>query len=163
MIRLTTNYGIIDIELDFAKAPLTAANFQQYVEEGHYNGLVFHRVIPGFMIQGGGYLPGMEERPTHDPIRNEANNGLKNEKYTIAMARTNYPHSATSQFFINVADNNFLDFQSEQSNWGYAVFGKVVAGQDVVDKIAAVKTGNFGFHQDVPVEDVIIEKAEVIK
>ncbi len=163
MIRLTTNYGIIDIELDFAKAPLTAANFQKYVEDGHYNGLLFHRVIPGFMIQGGGYLPGLKERPTRDPIKNEANNGLKNEKYTIAMARTNDPHSATSQFFINVANNNFLDFQSEHGNWGYAVFGKVVAGQEVVDKIAGVQTGFYGFHQDVPVEDVIIEKAEVIE
>lgn len=163
MIRLTTNYGVIDIELDFAKAPVTAANFQKYVEDGHFNGLLFHRVIPGFMIQGGGYLPGMKERPTRDPIQNEANNGLKNEKYTIAMARTNDPHSATSQFFINVADNKFLDFKSESGNWGYAVFGKVVAGQKVVDKIAAVKTGNYGFHQDVPVEDVIIEKAEVIE
>lgn len=162
MIRLTTNYGVIDIDLDFKNAPLTAANFKQYVEEGHYNGLTFHRVIPGFMIQGGGYLPGMEERPTRAPIKNEAKNGLKNEKYTIAMARTQDPHSATSQFFINVNDNNFLDFQSENGNWGYAVFGKVVAGQEVVDKIAAVKTGRRGYHADVPVEDVIIEKAEVI-
>ncbi len=163
MIRLTTNLGTIDIELDFEKAPVTAANFEEYVKAGHFDGLLFHRVIPGFMIQGGGYTSGLKERATRDPIKNEANNGLKNDKYTIAMARTNDPHSATSQFFINVADNDFLNFTSETSRgWGYAVFGKVVAGTEVVDAIARVRTGSYGFHQDVPVEDVIIEKAEAL-
>ncbi len=163
MIRLTTNYGTIDIELDFANAPVTAENFEQYVKDGFYNGVIFHRVIPGFMIQGGGFTPGMDQKETRAPIKNEANNGLKNKKYTIAMARTNDPHSASAQFFINVADNNFLDFRSETpSGWGYAVFGKVVAGQEVVDKIAGVKTTSHFPHQDVPVSDVIIEKAEVI-
>lgn len=163
MIRLTTNYGVIDIELDYKNAPVTAENFEQYVKDGHYNGLIFHRVIPGFMIQGGGFEPGMHEIPTRDPIANEANNGLKNDKYTIAMARTSDPHSATAQFFINVSDNNFLDFTSKtQQGWGYAVFGKVVSGQEVVDKIAAVKTGRRGWYDDVPLSDVIIEKAEVI-
>ena len=145
MIRLTTNFGTIDIELDYKNAPVTASNFEQYVKDGHYNGLIFHRVIPGFMI------------------KNEANNGLSNEKYTIAMARTNNPHSASAQFFINVADNKFLDFKSEtMQGWGYAVFGKVVAGQDAVDKIAKVRTGRVGWYDDVPTEDVVIEKAEVI-
>lgn len=163
MIRLTTNLGTIDIELDFEKAPVTAANFEEYVKAGHFDGLLFHRVIPGFMIQGGGYTSGLKERTTRDPIKNEANNGLKNDKYTIAMARTNDPHSATSQFFINVADNDFLNFTSETPRgWGYAVFGKVVAGTEVVDAIARVRTGSYGFHQDVPVEDVIIEKAEAL-
>lgn len=163
MIRLTTNYGTIDIELDFANAPVTAENFEQYVKDGFYNGVIFHRVIPGFMIQGGGFTPGMVQKETRAPIKNEANNGLKNNKYTIAMARTNDPHSASAQFFINVVDNNFLDFRSETpSGWGYAVFGKVVAGQEVVDKIAGVKTTSHFPHQDVPVSDVIIEKAEVI-
>lgn len=163
MIRLTTNLGTIDIELDFEKAPVTAANFEEYVKAGHFDGLLFHRVIPGFMIQGGGYTSGLKERATRDPIKNEANNGLKNDKYTIAMARTNDPHSATSQFFINVADNDFLNFTSETPRgWGYAVFGKVVAGTEVVDAIARVRTGSYGFHQDVPVEDVIIEKAEAL-
>lgn len=163
MIRLTTNLGTIDIELDFEKAPVTAANFEEYVKAGHFDGLLFHRVIPGFMIQGGGYTSGLKERATRDPIKNEANNGLKNDKYTIAMARTNDPHSATSQFFINVADNDFLNFTSETPRgWGYAVFGKVIAGTEVVDAIARVRTGSYGFHQDVPVEDVIIEKAEAL-
>ena len=163
MIRLTTNYGVIDIELDYKNAPVTASNFEQYVRDGHYNGLVFHRVIPGFMIQGGGFRPGMQEMPTREPIKNEANNGLKNNKYTIAMARTSDPHSASAQFFINVADNHFLDFQSETSQgWGYAVFGKVVSGQDVVDKIAEVKTGRHGWYDDVPLSDVVIEKAEIV-
>ena len=163
MIRLETNFGNIDIELDYKNAPVTAENFEQYVKDGHYDGLIFHRVIPGFMIQGGGFNPGMDEVPTRDPIRNEANNGLSNEKYTISMARTMDPHSASAQFFINVADNKFLDFKSETMNgWGYAVFGKVVAGFDAVDKIAAVRTGRVGYYDDVPNEDVIIKKAEVI-
>ena len=163
MIRLETNFGNIDIELDYKDAPVTAENFEQYVKDGHYDGLIFHRVIPGFMIQGGGFKPGMDEVPTRDPIRNEANNGLSNEKYTISMARTMDPHSASAQFFINVADNKFLDFKSETMNgWGYAVFGKVVAGFDAVDKIAAVRTGRVGYYDDVPNEDVIIKKAEVI-
>lgn len=163
MIRLETNFGNIDIELDYKNAPVTAENFEQYVKDGHYDGLIFHRVIPGFMIQGGGFKPGMDEVPTRDPIRNEANNGLSNEKYTISMARTMDPHSASAQFFINVADNKFLDFKSETMNdWGYAVFGKVVAGFDAVDKIAAVRTGRIGYYDDVPNEDVIIKKAEVI-
>lgn len=163
MIRLETNFGNIDIELDYKNAPVTAENFEQYVKDGHYDGLIFHRVIPGFMIQGGGFKPGMDEVPTRDPIRNEANNGLSNEKYTISMARTMDPHSASAQFFINVADNKFLDFKSETMNgWGYAVFGKVVAGFDAVDKIAAVRTGRVGYFDDVPNEDVIIKKAEVI-
>lgn len=163
MIRLETNFGNIDIELDYKNAPVTAENFEQYVKDAHYDGLIFHRVIPGFMIQGGGFKPGMDEVPTRDPIRNEANNGLSNEKYTISMARTMDPHSASAQFFINVADNKFLDFKSETMNgWGYAVFGKVVAGFDAVDKIAAVRTGRVGYYDDVPNEDVIIKKAEVI-
>lgn len=163
MIRLITNFGTIDIELDYKNAPVTASNFEQYVKDGHYNGLIFHRVIPGFMIQGGGFKPGMDEVDTREPIKNEANNGLSNEKYTIAMARTNDPHSASAQFFINVADNKFLDFKSEtMQGWGYAVFGKVVAGQDVVDKIAKVRTGRVGWYDDVPTEEVVIEKAEVI-
>ena len=163
MIRLTTNYGVIEVELDFEKAPITAANFEQYVKEGHYDGTVFHRVIPGFMIQGGGYKPGFDEVPTRAPIQNEADNGLSNEKYTIAMARTSDPHSATAQFFINTKHNSFLDFTSATAQgWGYAVFGKVVKGQDVVDKIEKVTTGNVSYFQDVPVEDVVIEKAEVI-
>ena len=163
MIKLTTNFGVISIELDFDKAPISAKNFQQYVEEGHYNNTIFHRVIGNFMIQGGGFEPGMKQKPTRDPIENEAANGLKNKKYTLAMARTSDPHSATAQFFINVVDNDFLDFKAPMGNgWGYCVFGKVVDGTDVVDKIKAVKTGSSGFHQDVPKEDVIIEKAEVV-
>ncbi len=164
MIRLTTNLGEIDIELDFNRAPVTAKNFEDYVKEGFYNGVIFHRVIKGFMIQGGGFTPEMSQKPTKDPIENEAANGLKNDKYTIAMARTSDPHSASSQFFINVADNSFLNHTAPTGQgWGYAVFGKVVKGQDVVDKIAQVKTGNRGFHADVPVEPVVIEKAEVVE
>lgn len=164
MIRLTTNLGEIDIELDFNRAPVTAKNFEDYVKEGFYNGVIFHRVIKGFMIQGGGFTPEMSQKPTKDPIENEAANGLKNDKYTIAMARTSDPHSASSQFFINVADNSFLNHTAPTGQgWGYAVFGKVVKGQDVVDKIAQVKTGNRGFHADVPVEPVMIEKAEVVE
>ncbi len=152
--------GTIKIELDAAKAPSSVANFLAYVNKGHYDGTVFHRVIPGFMIQGGGFEPGMTQKTTDKPIDNEANNGLKNNKYTLAMARTNDPHSATAQFFINVADNGFLNHTAPSAQgWGYAVFGKVVAGTDVVDKIAAVKTGQKGFHGDVPKDDVVIEKA----
>ena len=152
--------GTIKIELDAAKAPNSVANFLAYVKKGHYDGTVFHRVIPGFMIQGGGFEPGMTQKATDKPINNEANNGLKNDKYTLAMARTNDPHSATAQFFINIADNGFLNHTAPSAQgWGYAVFGKVVAGTDVVDKIAAVKTGQKGFHGDVPKDDVVIEKA----
>jgi peptidyl-prolyl cis-trans isomerase B (cyclophilin B) len=162
MIKLHTNFGVIALELDAEKAPATVSNFIAYVEAGHYNNTVFHRVIDGFMIQGGGFEPGMEQKPCGEPIQNEASNGLKNDQYTVAMARTQAPHSATAQFFINVADNEFLNYRSSDSQgWGYCVFGKVVEGQDVVDKIKAVKTGRSGFHQDVPVEDVIIERAEV--
>jgi len=163
MIKLTTNHGVITLELDSDKAPKTAANFLAYVQAGHYDGTVFHRVINGFMIQGGGFTAGMQQKPTNAPIENEAGNGLKNDRGTIAMARTNDPHSATAQFFINVADNDFLNFRAPSGNgWGYCVFGRVVEGMDVVDKIKNVKTGNKGFHQDVPVEDVVIEKAEVV-
>ncbi|MEJ2045294.1 MAG: peptidylprolyl isomerase [Reinekea sp.] len=163
-ILITTNMGDITIKLDFDKAPVTAENFKQYVEEGFYNGLIFHRVINGFMIQGGGFEPGMVQKDTRAPIKNEANNGLKNEKYTLAMARTMDPHSATAQFFINVADNSFLDFRSETADgWGYAVFGEVVEGTDVVERIKAVPTTFRGGHQDVPTDDVIIEKAVIVK
>jgi len=153
-------YGVITLELDQDKAPKSTANFLAYVNNGHYNNTIFHRVIPGFMIQGGGMEPGMAQKPTDAPIENEAQNGLKNAVYTVAMARTGDPHSATAQFFINVADNSFLNHTApNQQGWGYAVFGKVVSGTDVVDKIKAVKTGRKGFHDDVPKEDVIIEKA----
>jgi len=159
-VKLTTNHGDILIELDAAKAPLSVANFLQYVRSGHYDGTVFHRVIKGFMIQGGGFEPGMKQKSTGEQIQNEANNGLKNAHYTLAMARTNAPHSATAQFFINTTNNGFLDFKSESpSGWGYAVFGKVIEGQDVVDKIEKVRTAGRGGHGDVPVEDVVIEKA----
>jgi len=155
-----TNYGVITLELDAEKAPKSVANFLNYVNKGHYNKTIFHRVIPGFMIQGGGFEPGMTQKPTDAPIDNEANNGLKNDNYTVAMARTQAPHSATAQFFINVADNGFLNHTApSMQGWGYAVFGKVVAGTEVVDKIKAVKTGRKGFHDDVPNEDVVIEKA----
>ncbi|WP_371752085.1 peptidylprolyl isomerase [Snodgrassella alvi] len=163
MIKLTTNFGVIGIELDHKKAPKTAENFERYVREGFYDGTIFHRVIDNFMIQGGGFDKDMQQKPTHEPIENEANNGLKNDRYTIAMARTMQPHSASAQFFINVKDNDFLNYtKPDLHGWGYAVFGKVVEGQDVVDKIKGVKTGNHGPHQDVPVENVIIEKAEIV-
>ncbi|OWT60120.1 peptidylprolyl isomerase [Candidimonas nitroreducens] len=163
-VKLHTNMGDIVIALDAEKAPKTVENFLSYVNEGFYDGTIFHRVINNFMIQGGGFEPGMKQKPTHAPIDNEANNGLKNDRYTVAMARTADPHSATAQFFINVADNDFLNFTAPTPNgWGYAVFGKVVEGTDVVDHIKAVKTGNKGFHQDVPVEDVVIEKASVVE
>ena len=163
MIKLTTNHGVIALELNAEKAPKTVANFLAYVEAGHYDNTVFHRVIKNFMIQGGGFEPGMNQKPTNAPIENEAANGLKNKRGTIAMARTNDPHSATAQFFINVVDNDFLDFKAPSgSGWGYCVFGQVVEGLDVVEKIKAVRTGSKGFHQDVPMDDVIIEKAEII-
>ncbi len=162
-VKLTTSKGDILLELDEAKAPESTRNFLAYVGKGHYDGTVFHRVIKGFMIQGGGFDQGMKQKPTDAPVRNEANNGLKNDKYTIAMARTSDPHSATAQFFINATDNAFLNFKSESgSGWGYAVFGKVVSGQDVVDAIEGVKTGRKGFHDDVPLEDVVIQRAEVV-
>jgi peptidyl-prolyl cis-trans isomerase B (cyclophilin B) len=159
-VDLQTNKGTIRIELDDAKAPLSSRNFLAYVDAGHYNGTVFHRVIPGFMVQGGGFEPGMKQKPTQAPINNEANNGLKNDHYTLAMARTSAPHSATAQFFINTTDNGFLNFKSESpQGWGYAVFGKVVSGQDVVDAIEKVATGSRGGHGDVPTEDVVIVSA----
>jgi peptidyl-prolyl cis-trans isomerase B (cyclophilin B) len=157
------NYGVITLELDAVKAPKSAENFVNYVKNGHYDNTVFHRVIPGFMVQGGGFEPGMKQKPTGAEIENEANNGLKNDNYTVAMARTSAPHSATAQFFINVADNGFLNHTAPSAQgWGYAVFGKVTGGTDVVDKIKAVKTGRKGFHDDVPLEDVVIEKAVVV-
>ncbi|ANQ84221.1 peptidylprolyl isomerase [Azoarcus olearius] len=162
-VNLHTNYGVITLELDAEKAPVTVENFLTYVKDGHYDNTVFHRVIDGFMIQGGGFEPGMKQKPTREPIKNEADNGLKNERGTIAMARTQAPHSASAQFFINVADNDFLNFRSQDlQGWGYCVFGRVTAGLDVVDAIRKVKTGSSGFHQDVPKEDVIIERAEVV-
>lgn len=162
-VVLKTNHGDITLELNAEKAPLTVANFLEYVKSGHYNGKIFHRVIKDFMIQCGGMDKNMKEGGTKDPIKNEANNGLKNDKYTIAMARTMQPHSATAQFFINVKDNEFLNFKGEDMyGWGYAVFGKVIAGTDVVDKIEQVKTGRHGMHDDVPTEAVIIESAEVV-
>ena len=162
-VKLHTNHGVITLELDAEKAPVTVANVLAYVESGHYNNTVFHRVIDGFMIQGGGFEPGMNQKPTGEQIKNEADNGLKNERGTIAMARTQAPHSATAQFFINIADNDFLNFKSaDLQGWGYCVFGKVSDGMDVVDAIRKVKTGSSGFHQDVPKEDVIIERAEVV-
>jgi peptidyl-prolyl cis-trans isomerase B (cyclophilin B) len=160
-VILTTNHGKIKLELDAEKAPKTVENFLSYVRAGHYDGTIFHRVIDGFMIQGGGFEPGMKQKPTNDPIENEAKNGLKNEPYTIAMARTSAPHSASAQFFINIKNNSFLDYPG-QDGWGYCVFGKVTEGTDVVDKIKAVKTTRTGMHADVPVENVVIEKAEEV-
>ena len=152
--------GVITLELDAKKAPKSTANFLAYVNKGHYDRTIFHRVIDGFMVQGGGFEPGMTQKPTDAPIDNEANNGLKNDKYTVAMARTQAPHSATAQFFINVADNGFLNHTAPSlQGWGYAVFGKVVKGTEIVDQIRGVKTGRNGFHDDVPKEDVVIEKA----
>jgi peptidyl-prolyl cis-trans isomerase B (cyclophilin B) len=156
------DYGIIALELDAEKAPKSVANFLAYIEHGHYDNTIFHRVIPGFMIQGGGMEPGMVQRKTAKPIDNEANNGLKNSKYTVAMARTNEPHSATAQFFINAADNGFLNHTAETTQgWGYTVFGKVIEGTDLVDKIQSVDTGRKGFHDDVPVDDLVVTKVVV--
>ncbi|MBN1240875.1 MAG: peptidyl-prolyl cis-trans isomerase [Gammaproteobacteria bacterium] len=163
MVKLHTNHGVITIELDEQRAPQTAANFLQYVQDGHYDNTIFHRVIDGFMIQGGGFEPGMKQKPTRAPVKNEADNDLKNEAYTLAMARTADPHSATAQFFINVSDNEFLNHTAPTSNgWGYCVFGRVTEGTDVVDRIKSVETGRRGMHQDVPAEDVVIHKAEVV-
>jgi peptidyl-prolyl cis-trans isomerase B (cyclophilin B) len=162
-VQLDTTAGTLRVELDDERAPSSVANFIEYVRAGHYDNTVFHRVIKGFMVQGGGFEPGMKQKPCQAPIANEANNGLKNKKYTLAMARTNDPHSATAQFFINAADNAFLDFRAENAQgWGYAVFGRVVEGTEVVDQIEAVRTGRKGFHDDVPLDDVRIERATVI-
>jgi len=161
-VRLQTSKGDITIELDDAQAPLSTKNFVDYVSSGHYDGTVFHRVIPNFMIQGGGFEPGMKQKPTREPIQNESGNGLKNLHYTLAMARTSAPHSATAQFFINTTNNGFLDKASSQDGVGYAVFGKVVAGTEVVDAIEGVATGRRGGHGDVPVEDVVIVKATLV-
>jgi len=163
MVKLHTNFGVIALELDAAKAPETVKNFLAYVESGHYGNTIFHRVIDGFMVQGGGFEPGMKQKPTRAPVKNEATNGLKNDRYTVAMARTNDPHSASAQFFINLKDNDFLNHTATTpQGWGYCVFGKVVEGQDIVDRIKAVKTGRSGMHQDVPQQDVILERAEVV-
>jgi len=163
-VLLKTNKGDITLTLDAIKAPKTVANFLQYVKSGHYDGTIFHRVIDNFMVQGGGMTAGLKEKTSGAQIENEANNGLKNERGTVAMARTSDPHSATAQFFINVNDNDFLNHTAPNAQgWGYAVFGKVTGGQDVVDVIRKVKTGNTGFHQDVPAEDVVIEKASVLE
>ena len=159
-VKMDTSAGSLRIELDDEKAPLSTANFLAYVHKGHYDGTVFHRVIKGFMIQGGGFEPGMKQKPTDAPIRNEASNGLKNKRHTLAMARTGDPHSASAQFFVNTVDNDFLDFRAENAQgWGYAVFGRVVEGAEVLDKIENVRTGRKGFHDDVPLEDVRIERA----
>lgn len=163
-VKLTTSLGEIIIQLNPEKAPVSSANFLTYVNEGFYNGTIFHRVIPGFMAQGGGFDTSFDQKTVHDPIKNEANNGLPNKRGTIAMARTNVPDSATAQFFINYKDNSFLNHTSPTpSGWGYAVFGEVIEGMDVVDKMADQPTGNRGGHQDVPKTDIVIEKAEVIK
>ncbi|MEQ1774852.1 MAG: peptidylprolyl isomerase [Burkholderiales bacterium] len=163
MIKLQTNHGDITLELDAEKAPETVANFIQYAKDGHYDNTVFHRVIDGFMIQGGGFEPGMKQKPADATVKNEATNGLKNNHYTVAMARTSDPHSASAQFFINTSDNDFLNHTAPTSQgWGYCVFGKVTAGTDIVDKIGKVKTGRKGFHDDVPLEDVVIKKAEIV-
>jgi len=163
MIRMKTSLGTIDIELDHEKAPKTAANFEQYVKDGFYNGTVFHRVINGFMIQGGGFEPDMSQKTTRDPIENEANNGLKNDIGTIAMARTPDPHSATAQFFINVANNDFLNFSAPTANgWGYCVFGKVTNGMDIVNQIKTQPTTSKAGHQDVPKDDIVIEQVEIV-
>ncbi len=161
MIKFTTNHGDILIELNEEKAPLSCENFKQYVTDGHYDGTIFHRVIKGFMIQGGGFMPDMMQKATRDNIENEAKNGLSNKRGTLAMARTMEPHSASSQFFINIKDNNFLDYPG-QDGWGYCVFGEVTEGMDVVDSIEQVTTGNSGGHGDVPVEPVVVEKAEIV-
>ena len=162
MVEMHTSKGLITLELDAEKAPVTVANFIEYVNSGHFDSTIFHRVIPGFVIQGGGLESGMKEKPTQAPIENEADNGLKNVTGSICMARTNDPHSATSQFFINLKDNQFLDHtEKSPQGWGYAVFGQVTGGMDVVEAIAAVQTGNAGFHQDVPVEDIVVERVTI--
>ena len=162
-VEMITNAGTMRIELDDVKAPLSVANFLAYAAKGHYDNTVFHRVIKGFMVQGGGFEPGMKQKPTDAPIANEANNGLKNLHYTLAMARTSAPHSATAQFFINTTDNGFLDFKSESpQGWGYAVFGRVVSGTEVVDAIEGVRTGRKGMHDDVPLEDVVIQRVVTV-
>ena len=162
-VDLNTSHGTIRLELDEAKAPETVKNFITNVENGHFDNTVFHRVIKGFMVQGGGFEPGMSQKPTGSTIQNEASNGLKNDKYTVAMARTSDPHSATAQFFINASNNEFLNYKSEtQQGWGYAVFGRVVSGNDVIDAIEQVRTGNRGGHSDVPLEDVVITSAHVV-
>ena len=163
MVKLHTNFGVMTIELDAAKAPETVANFLKYVEDKHFDNTIFHRVIDGFMIQGGGFEPGMKQKRTRAPVKNEADNGLKNAPYTLAMARTSDPHSASAQFFINVADNDFLNHTGQTpQGWGYCVFGRVTEGQDVVDRIKKVRTGSRAGHQDVPQEDVVIEQAEIV-
>ena len=163
MVILETSHGDITIDLDAENAPATVANFLQYVRDGHYDNTVFHRVIDGFMIQGGGFEPGMRQKPTRKPVAHEGANGLRNRRHTVAMARTGDPHSATAQFFINVADNDFLDFKAPGGNgWGYTVFGKVVEGGDVVDRIKGVPTASRSGHENVPTEDVVIRKAEVV-
>ncbi|GHF98523.1 peptidylprolyl isomerase [Thalassotalea marina] len=162
MITFQTSLGDIKIALDFDKAPVTAENFAQYAKDGYYNGTIFHRVIKGFMAQGGGFASGMEEKDTRASIENEANNGLSNKRGTLAMARTQDPHSASAQFFINLVDNDFLDFKNESvQGWGYCVFGEVVEGMDIVDKMTLVETGRFGFHDDVPKEEIIINNTIV--
>ena len=167
LVKFTTNYGDFTLDIDEVNAPLTAANFLQYVRDGHYNNTIFHRVIEGFMVQGGGFEPGMKQKNGRDPIAHEgpatSKAGLKNTMYTVAMARTNEPHSGSSQFFINIADNAFLDFKEASGNsWGYTVFGKVAEGTDTVDKIKNVKTGTTGFHQNVPSDDVTVSKAVIL-
>jgi len=163
MVVLHTNHGDITLELDTENSPATVANFLEYVRAGHYDNTLFHRVIPGFMIQGGGFAPGMQQKPTRAPVANEAANGVKNARYTVAMARTSDPHSATAQFFINVADNAFLDYKAPSAaHYGYCVFGKVAAGTDVVDRITDVSTGRSGMHENVPTGDVVITRAEEV-
>ena len=163
MVKIKTNLGEFSLELDAEKAPITVANFLEYVQSGFFNNTIFHRVIDGFMVQGGGFEPGMNQKPTRGTIKNEADNGLKNDLYTVAMARTSDPNSATAQFFINASNNDFLNYTSPTpQGWGYCVFGKIVEGQDVIDKIRKVRTGSKGGHQDVPLEDVVIESAEVV-
>lgn len=162
-VELTTNFGRIVLELNDAEAPKTVENFLSYVQNGHYDGTIFHRVIPGFMVQGGGFTADMAQKPTQAPVQNEADNGLKNTAYTVAMARTSDPHSATAQFFVNVSDNAFLNFTAKNPNgWGYTVFGRVVEGQDVVDQITGVPTGSSRGHQDVPTQSVVIEGAKLV-
>ena len=163
MVKIKTNHGEFSLELDAEKAPITVANFLEYVQRGFFNNTIFHRVIDGFMVQGGGFEPGMNQKPTRATIKNEADNGLKNDMYTVAMARTSDPNSATAQFFINASNNDFLNYTSPTpQGWGYCVFGKIVEGQDVIDKIRKVRTGSKGGHQDVPLEDVVIESMEIV-